>query len=238
MPFLDGITLVWLVPGEVGVLELLELELELELDGDTHGGTISVVTLLLDGSTSWSWGLAPAACGAPGPPGVMRTVLGGGGAIITLLELELLELELELELLELELLEPGEPHGSIATVWVSVLLGMENRLDPGGTVLLPDTGTAVASEHEVTAMVSGLCCLGMITVRTPGLISAALTGSTLELELLPPPLLPQADSAAADPAQTTRAAIRRARIMLLIFPRSPLTGHCRSARGLGTRLTP
>jgi hypothetical protein len=51
--FADGITFVWLGPG-LELLELLELllELELELEGGRHGGTISVVTLLLAGSTS------------------------------------------------------------------------------------------------------------------------------------------------------------------------------------------
>ena len=53
--FLDGITLVW-VGAALELLELLEELLELlellELDGGKHGGTISVVTLLLAGSTS------------------------------------------------------------------------------------------------------------------------------------------------------------------------------------------
>jgi hypothetical protein len=134
------------------------------------------------------------------PPGVIRIVLAGGGAIASLLEL----LELELLLL-LELLEPGEPHGSIATVWVNVLFGITIRLDPGGTLLVPDCETTAASEQEVTAIVSGSCCLGITTVLTPGLIRAALTGSWLELEELPPPLLPHADRTTADPAQTTSA---------------------------------
>jgi hypothetical protein len=98
---------------------------------------------------------------------VIRIVLAGGGAIAPLLELELELLELELE---------GEPHGSIATVWVSVLLGITISFEPGGIVLLPDC-TTDASEHEVTAILSGLCCCGMTTVRTPGLMSAAATGS-------------------------------------------------------------
>ena len=69
---------------------------------------------------------------APGaPPGVIRIVLAGGGAIASLLELELLELLLELELM-------GDPHGSIATVWVNVLLGITISFEPGGIVLLPD----------------------------------------------------------------------------------------------------
>jgi len=52
VPFLEGITFDWL--GAALELELeLELELlELEPAGGRHGGTISVVTLLLAGSTS------------------------------------------------------------------------------------------------------------------------------------------------------------------------------------------
>lgn len=112
--FLDGITFDWLVgpEAELELEELLleELELELELGGGgRHGGTISVVTLLLAGSTSWFCGVAPAVEAVVEPPGVIRMVLAGGGAIAWLLLLELLELD---ELL----LEPGEPHGSIATV--------------------------------------------------------------------------------------------------------------------------
>jgi hypothetical protein len=102
------------------------------------------------------------------PPGVIRIVLAGGGEIVGLL-LELLELELLLEL--------AVPHASIATVWVSVLLGITIMFEPGGTVLLPDWDTTAASEQEVTAIVNGLCCLGITTVLTPGLVSAAVTGS-------------------------------------------------------------
>jgi hypothetical protein len=198
VPFFDGITLDWL--GAALELELdellLELLLELELGGGRHGGTISVVTLLLAGSTSWSCAVTPVVVEASAPPGVTRMVLAGGGAIVGLL-LELLELELLL-------LEPGDPQGSIATVWVSVLLGITISFDPGGTVLLPDWETTAASEHEVTAMVSGLCCLGITTVLTPGLIKAAVTGSELELLEDPPPLLPHAASPAAV-AQIDRA---------------------------------
>jgi hypothetical protein len=183
--FLDGITASELVVEELDELEELELLELLELlgGGGRHGGTISVVTLLLAGSTSWSCGAAPVAACAPEPPGVIRIVEAGGGAMVPL---ELLELEL----LELELI--GEPHGSIATVWVIVLLGITMSFEPGGIVLLPDC-TTDASEHDVTAIVSGLCCWGMTTVRTPGLMSAAATGSWLELLLLepPPPLEPQ-----------------------------------------------
>jgi hypothetical protein len=158
---LDGITDSWLVLDELDeLLELLELPELLELcGGGRHGGTISVVTLLLAGSTSWSCGEAPVAPWLDAPPGVTRTVLAGGGAIVAL----------ELELLELELLdELGDPHGSTATVSVSVLLGTTISFDPGGIVLAPDCTTA-ASEQEVTAIVNGLCWCGITIVRTPGL---------------------------------------------------------------------
>ncbi len=136
------------------------------------------------------------------PPGVTRMVLGGGGAMVGELELEL-----ELELLALS----GEPHASMATVWVRVLLGMTISLDPGGIVLAPESATTPASEHEVTAMVSGLCCLGTTTVRTPGFCRAAATGSMLlELEEeLPPPLLPQPASTVAVAAQMVSAVTQR-----------------------------
>jgi hypothetical protein len=203
--FLDGITASELVVAELDELEELELLLELLeelIGGGRQGGTISVVTLLLAGSTSWSCGDAPVAEALEAPPGVIRIVLAGGGAIVALLELEL---ELELELI-------GEPHGSIATVCVSVLLGITISLDPGGIALEPDCTTG-ASEHEVTAIVSGLCCCGMTTVRTPGLMRAAATGSWLELLLLldpPPPLLPQpAIATTATTAPTDRVATMR-----------------------------
>lgn len=187
MPFLDGITL-----DCVGCWLELELELELELlellGGGRQGGTISVVTLLLAGSTSWSCAVEPVV-EAFAPPGVTRIVLGGGGAIVTLLLL--------LELLELELLllEPGEPHASMATVWVRVLFGISISFEPGGIVVLPDCDTTAASEHDVTAITSGLCCWGMTTVLVPGAIRAIETGS-LELLEEPPPLPPHAASPA------------------------------------------
>jgi hypothetical protein len=64
--FLDGITASELVVEELDeldeleLLELLDDEEEL-IGGGRHGGTISVTTLLLAGSTSWSCGEAPAA---------------------------------------------------------------------------------------------------------------------------------------------------------------------------------
>jgi hypothetical protein len=215
VPLLDGITFDWL-----GVALELELELELELDelllelevgGGRQGGTISVFTLLLAGSTSWSWAVAPVVALLFAPPGVMRIVLAGGGAIVGALLLELLD---ELELLELD---PGEPQGSIATVWVSELFGITIMFEPGGTVLLPDCETTAASEHEVTAMVSGLCWLGITTVLTPGLVRAAVTGSELdELDELPP-LLPHAASPAAVPHTANAIRQRRGGVRFLML---------------------
>jgi hypothetical protein len=91
---------------------------------------------------------------------VINSVLAGGGATACPLLLELLLLLL------LELC--GDPHGSIATVCVKVLFGMTIWLDPGGIELLPDVPTTAASEHDGTAINSGLCCWGTTTVLTPG----------------------------------------------------------------------
>lgn len=118
-------------------LELLELLLLLELEPEdsTQGGTISVLTLLLAGSTSWFIGMLELeALLFDPPPGVSRMVLAGGG----MLELELLE-ELLLDELELEL-EPvmvGGWHGWIATVSASEPFGIRISLEPGGGVELP-----------------------------------------------------------------------------------------------------
>ena len=136
-----------------------------------------------------------------------------------------------LELDELELLDEleGEPHGSTATVCVSVLLGITISFDPGGILLEPDCTTA-ASEQDVTAIVSGLCCRGMTTVRTPGLVSAAATGSCRhQLNQLPTRQPPQNNATAAmhvAKAATDRVAAVRLLFMLLIPPR---VGGCRCA---------
>lgn len=135
-------------------------------------------------------------------------VLAGGGAIVGALELELLLLEL--------LLDDGEPHASIATVCVSVLFGITIMFEPGGMVLVPDCATTAASEHEVTAMVSGVCCLGITTVLTPGLDRAMLTGSELELDE-PPPLLPQAANANPDAVAPIIKAVRRRLVGIRFF---------------------
>ena len=109
--FADGTTVDCVGP-ELELLELLELLLLLlllllELDDGRQGGTISVVTPLLAGRTSSFCGVAPAPVALPLPPGVIKSVLAGGGATASL--------ELELELLLLLELE-DDPQGSIATV--------------------------------------------------------------------------------------------------------------------------
>jgi hypothetical protein len=129
-------------------------------------------------------------------------VLAGGGAIAALL----------LELLELELLDELEPHGSIATVCVSVLRGITISFEPGGIALLPDWATD-ASEHDSTARVSGLCCFGMTTVLTPGFCRAVATGSELELLLLPQPVI-AATAAHITVTATTRFAAERELLMV------------------------
>jgi hypothetical protein len=139
---------------------------------------------------------------------VINSVLAGGGATAALL---LLELELEL-LLELEL---DVPHGSMATVCVRALVGIVITFEPGGILLDPDW-TVAASEHEVTASVNGLCCLGMTTVLTPGVCSALATGFTLELEPLLP-LLPQPESASI-PAHEMDAVASRKTPARFMFP--------------------
>jgi hypothetical protein len=87
-------------------------------------------------------------------------VLAGGGATAWP-ELELLLLLL---LLELE----DDPHGSIATVWVTALRGISITLEPGGTVEVADSPVTAASEQGGIAIVSRLCCLGITTALTPG----------------------------------------------------------------------
>lgn len=182
-PFGDGISAVWLPPLELLLLLLLLLLLALD---SVHGGTISVVMLLLEGTTSWFWGVCPElACAAGPPPGVTRIVLAGGGeggGALLLLELLLLLL---LELLELL----GVMHGWTATVSVSEPGGMTISLEPGGTAELPDW-TTCASEQGGTAIFSAVFCWGTWTVRMPGSINAVDTASELD-ELLPPLLPPR-----------------------------------------------
>jgi hypothetical protein len=108
----DGTIVVWLEEELDDDEELEELEeLEDELAGVMHGGTISVSTLELAGTTSWFDGCAPEADWACAPPGVTRTVLEAGGETAPLEELLL-------ELLDEELLAGGW-HGWTATVCVT-----------------------------------------------------------------------------------------------------------------------
>jgi hypothetical protein len=93
----------------------------------------------------------------------------------------------------------GGGHGCTATVWVIVPCGTTIWFEPGGIFELPDCAT-VASEHGGTAMVRSLCCLGITTVRTPGVCSAVLTASCCDFELLP-------HAASAMPATTTNATV-------------------------------
>lgn len=83
--------------------------------------------------------------------------------------------------------------------------------------MLPPDCTTVASEHEVTAIVSGLCCVGITTVLTPGFISAAVTGSKLELLLEPPPPLPPQPAIATTAMHVAKAATGRVAAARLIF---------------------
>jgi len=156
--------------------------------------------------------VAPEAFALVPPPGVIKSVLAGGGAIAALLLL--LELELLLELC-------GDPHGSIATVCVRVLFGITTSLDPGGTLVLPDSATTAASEQGGTATVSALCCLGMTIVLTPGLWSAAETGSVLDIL----EELPQADSTAVAAARMTAAGTTRDAAELALLIISPPAGR-------------
>ncbi len=211
-PLEDGISAVWLPP----LLELLLLLLELLLLAldSVHGGTISVVMLLFDGTTSWFWGVCPElACAAEPPPGVTRIVLAGGGdgggALLLLLLLELLLLELD------ELI--GAMHGWIATVSVKEPGGMTISLEPGGTAPLPDC-TTCASEQGGTAIFRAVFCLGICTVRIPGSINAVDIASELDelllLLLLPQPASPR-DTTATAPAPMTHLPAER-RITILV----------------------
>ncbi len=187
VPPFDGIT-VLVCPLELELeLELEELEeLELLLDISTHGGTISVVTLLLAGRTSWFTGEEDDAFVLDPPPGVTRIVLAGGGIEEELEELDELD---ELEELELELWLGGM-HGWIATVSCSAPFGISIRLEPGGGAEPPLDWVTCASEQGGTASVRLAFWGGTTIARTPGSESALATASEeLELELEDPPLL-------------------------------------------------
>jgi hypothetical protein len=185
-----------------------------------HGGTITVVTLLLLGSTSWLpwlvW-LCELCCDEPPVPGVTRMVPGGGGVLVPPDDDELDELLDELELDCVAELT----HGCIATASVRDPLGMTIWLDPGGILVLPGCADC-ASEQEGMTIVRSLRCLGISTVRTPGVWSAADTGSELdeldELELL----LPHAASASESTATTHIASVIRSALVPTVFMRFPL----------------
>lgn len=195
-----------------------ELEDE-ELDepaGITHGGTMSVETLEFEGTVSWLVGVAPEACWACAPPGVTSTVLAAGGETAPLDEDDELEEEEE---------EGGGWHGWIATVCVTVPLGITMVFEPGGGPSSPVCVWA-ATEHGGTAIVSGLLRAGICTVRTPGFMRAVETGSMLEelelLLLLPPP---QAASPVASVALIMRPATRVAAglaLVVMLLLRGPL----------------
>lgn len=209
-PLEDGISAVWLPP-LLELLLLLLLELLLLALDSVHGGTISVVMLLFDGTTSWFWGVCPElACAAEPPPGVTRIVLAGGGdggGALLLLLLELLLLELD------ELI--GAMHGWIATVSVKEPGGMTISLEPGGTAPLPDC-TTCATEQGGTAIFRAVFCLGICTVRIPGSINAVDIASELDelplLLLLPQPASPR-DRTATTP-MTHLPAERRITILV------------------------
>jgi hypothetical protein len=82
-------------------------------------------------------------------------------------------------------------------------------------VVLPDCAT-LASEHGGTTIVSGVCCLGITTVRTPGFCRAADTGSWLELEelLLEPHAVIAAPTAPAVRMPAARRAAAHDRLVI------------------------
>jgi hypothetical protein len=228
----DGTIVVWLVT-ELDEDELDEEELELEeLAGVMHGGTISVSTLELAGTTSWFEGLEPEADWACAPPGVTRTVLDAGGETAPL---ELLD-ELLLELLELD---AGGWHGWTATVWVTWPGGIVTVFEPVGGLVAP-CWAAAASEHGGTATVSGPFRGEICTVRTPGFWSAVDTGSEddddeldEDDEELPPQATRPVAIAAVIVSPATRVAAELALVrMLLLLGRgsSPVLFSSRSAR--------
>lgn len=165
-----AVTTFW--PFVAGSALLLFDDPPLPLDACVHGGTITVVTLLLLGSTSWLPCvvlLCELCCALPPVPGVTRIVPGGGGVVVPPDELdELLEDELELELCWV-----GDcVQGCTATASVSEPLGITIWFEPGGILVLPGCA-ACASEHDGMTSVRSLRCFGIRTVRTPGVWSAA-----------------------------------------------------------------
>jgi hypothetical protein len=152
-----------------------------ELDWVVQGGTMIVVTPLLLGRTSWFIGW-PLLCELPPldppeedeldcaftPPGVSRTVLGGGGMLW-------LDDEPPLDPPDEDDCSGGG-QGWTATVCVRVPGGTTIWFEPGGIFEPPDCVTD-ASEQGGTAIVRSPCCFGITTVRTPGFWSAVETAS-------------------------------------------------------------
>jgi hypothetical protein len=155
----------------------LEPPLDPPLDpplGIVHGGMMTLSTLLLRGSTSWFCGGLLCCCEAPAPPGVIRTVFATAGIGCA-------------------------GHGGTATVCVSVPFGTTISFEPGGRRLAPVCSTA-AAVHGVTTIEMSLRCLGMTTVRMPGVIIAVATGSCAAIFLLPQP----PTTSASSPTRTSR----------------------------------
>src|SRR3954454_21883101 len=188
----------------------------LELDCVVHGGMMIVVTPLLLGRTSWFIGCDEPPLEPPDdppldeeldcaftPPGVSRTVLGGGGW------LWLDEPPLEPPEEDEELCSGGG-QGCTATVCVSVPSGTTMLFEPGGIFELPDCVTD-ASEHGGTAIVRSPCCLGITTVRTPGFMSAVETASCCFL-------LPQAPMPTASRRASAAPAIRKPTPLITSIP--------------------
>jgi hypothetical protein len=91
----------------------------------------------------------------------------------------------------------AEVHGGTATICVSVPFGTTIRFDPGGTFVAPGCVTE-ASEQGGTMIVRALRCFGTITVRTPGVAKAVVTGSCCAADFfLPQPV-------AASPGRANR----------------------------------
>jgi hypothetical protein len=184
-------------------------------DATVHGGTISVVTLLLLGSTSWLGVEEPPledelpcvpelCCAVPAPPGVSRIVLDGGdGAVLPELDEP-----------------PPEPHGCTATVSVWAFFGTTTVFEPGGGFVLPGWSVWAWSQVGITISRSWRW-RGITTSRSPGVWSAVETGSPDELLdeelLLPPHAASPSASVTAAPAEANP----RTAVLLPTVIRSP-----------------
>jgi hypothetical protein len=168
---------------------------------------MSVVTLLLFGSTSWLGCDDPLlldedellwepelCCELPAPPGVSRIVLDGGAGGVEP---------------EPDEAPPPAWHGCTATVSVCAFFGTTITFEPGGGLVVPVVAARAWSQVGMT-IVRSPRWRGITTWRTPGVCSAVETGSPDELleELLLPPhaLSPRASAAATVAAPDTRTA--------------------------------